>query len=182
MTDGFAKARDAFMREQYDLARENLQVVLGNGFDPPTWQNLPIKVMLVITEIDEAVQAAKGGSTDPLPEELADIWIRISGILAALWEDEWAVRYGKVEAESVYQPIELHLWPIVSWCSKAVEAWRHDHRDDTRTYLELALKATAQTCRTLGGHLGVDLTDEVRKKLAKNASRERFHGKAKSSG
>lgn len=158
------------------LAQENLDVVLANGFEPPTWENLPIKVMLVVTEVNEAISACKGLDGDPLEEELADIWIRVSGILAALWGESWNIRITK--KVTTYRPIEVQLWPIVSYCCQAVEAWRHDNKTDVQISLELALAET----QSLAEALGFGLIAEVAKKLEKNRGRERFHGKAKSNG
>ena len=167
-----------FTDAQKALAQANLDTVLANGFDPPTWENLPIKVMLVITEISEAIESAHSMGDDPMSEELADIWIRISGILAALWGSEWAVRYGKGQMIYVFAPIEVLLWPIARHCCNAVECWRHEKRDDTRMELEFAIKQLA----VLAYSLDIDLTTEIEMKMRKNSKRAKFHGKAKSSG
>lgn len=168
---GYAQAHKA-------LARSNLQVILDNGFDAPTWENFPIKVMLVITEIDEAIEAVDGGGEDPLDEELADVWIRLTGILSALWPEDWAVRYEGMMAGYRYHSIEELLWPIASMCCKAVEAWRHEEHVDARMWLEIALKETVQSAITCE----VDLWAAVEAKLAKNKNRRKYHGKAKASG
>lgn len=176
MTKSEMLGRNGFIRYQRELARDNLQVVIDNGFDAPTWETVPLRVMLVITEVDEGIDAILIGDGDPLPEELADIWIRLTGILVAIWgEDQWAVRYGFVEKKHVYESIEVLMWPIVSQCCKAVEAWRKEHKSDTRIYLEMALKELA----ILALSLDVKLTTEIEKKLHKNRHREKFHGKAK---
>lgn len=161
-----------------ELASDNLKVILNNGFDAPTWENMLNKLMLVITEIDEAIDALTGGGEDPLDEELADIWIRLSGILAALWPEDWAVRYENLQPGHRYHSVEELLWPIATMCCKAAEAWRKDKRDDTRMWLEYAIKETVQAALTFE----VDLWAAVEAKLIKNRNRPKFHGKAKSSG
>lgn len=172
--------RDKFISEQQKLAHECLQTALDKGFDPPTWENLPIKVMLVVTEVEEAINFVQEGGNDPLGEELADIWIRVSGILSQLWgEHGWSARYHRVmDANHLYHPIEVHMWPIVKWCCRAVEAWRHDKKNDVQACLELALKETWQIAATLG----IDIEVEIYAKLEKNRQRAHLHGKAKSSG
>lgn len=178
----YSKARGAFQKLHRDLAKANLDVVLENGFDPPMWSNLPIKIMLTVTEVDEAIDAVKGSGDDPFAEELADIWIRLSGILEGVWPGDWLVRYAGflgIERElGPWESPESFVWPIVSHCCKAVEAWRHDHQEATRQHLELALKQTY----SIAMRLGISLEDEVQAKLEKNRARAKYHGKAKSSG
>lgn len=178
----YSKAREAFQKMQKDLAQANLDVVLNNGFDPPTWENLPIKIMLTVTEVDEAIDAIKGHGDDSFAEELADIWIRVSGVLAGVWGNDWDVRYagflGIEQEMGPWEAPEAFMWPVVSYCCKAVETWRHDDRVNTKMNLELALKRVYMNAL----RVGIMLETEVTKKLEKNRARKKFHGKAKSSG
>lgn len=160
-----------------EIAGECDRIAAANGFDPPTWENIVVKIALAITELDEARDAVHGVGVDPLGEELADTAIRILSILERLWPGEWIDRVNheriKMYPVHVFAPIEVLLWPACGRLCKAIELRRHDNRLDTRTHLEWALADVF----TLATSLGIDLTTEILMKCAKNSKRAQLHGK-----
>lgn len=61
----------------YELAKQTTDVAVANGFDRPTWDTLPVKIALVMTEIDEAAGVVRADGGDAaLAEELADVALR----------------------------------------------------------------------------------------------------------
>lgn len=171
------------MSKWHVLAQDNLNVVTENGFDVPTWENFPVKAMLIVTELDEALSSLESRVDDPWPEELADLWIRISGVLQGIWPNDWSVRFSDTEM-GLKDPKPLPhgamepLWDVLHWVCTAVEYWRHDQAVDAKISMEMALRKIVR----LAHATGVNTDAEVRKKAKKNAERGRFHGKAKASG
>jgi NTP pyrophosphatase (non-canonical NTP hydrolase) len=107
-----------------ELAVEIRETNDANGFEAPTWDRLLSKLMLVVTELDEAVAAVKGDGKDPLEEELADAAIRLVDILTAIWEDDWNDRRHDVgQLPHCFEPIETLLWPTLSMVCWAAEKW-----------------------------------------------------------
>lgn len=157
------------------------QTILDNGFDASTWDNLPTKVMFVVTELDEALESTLDVDADPLGEELADVAIRLLVLLNGVFPGAWSPRTSKLgtpRSTRRFETMETSLWPINHHLCQAVESWRYDKRDDTCCSLELALKETFILARDMGVHL----ENEIRVKADKNASRGKWHGKAKSAG
>jgi NTP pyrophosphatase (non-canonical NTP hydrolase) len=170
---------------QYDwcrLADRVVEVNDANGFDRPTMDNLPTKLMLVVTELEEAAQSVEPGpGDDPLNEELADIAIRLLHILQSMWPNDWHLRV----QDNAYPPrtnpfeqIEVLLWPILTQCCKATESWRKKYEPDTKIYIEYALAETLKLSR----RLSYDLLKEIKAKVEKNAKRGHLHGKIRSAG
>lgn len=162
------------------LAAEADAIAAANGFDTPTWDNLPVKLMLVCTELDEARDYVYGTAADPIEAELADAAIRILSILHSIWGPDWHWRprskAATLRPAARYQPIEYILWRPLAHVCKAVERWRYNHTDDTRGYLELALSELWALALIIGS----DLEIEIEMKLAKNRTRAKLHGKARS--
>lgn len=169
------------MTEWKDRAQTILEIVRANGFDDPSWENLPGKLAIALTELDELVDFVRGSGEDPLEEELADFAIRLLHVLEGLGEGwhvrDFVQRPGDLEGLP-FAPVEVVLWPIVSYVCKAIEYWRHNNRTDAVIALELTF---AETLRA-ASRLGVDLGAEVDRKNEKNAARPRLHGKARSLG
>lgn len=180
----FERDRERDQWSLHALARELRKVNVGNGFDPPTWETVPAKLMFTVTELDEGMEAIEGSGADPLGEELADAAIRILDILTTLWNDEWADRTQGLRRENppsviaAFQPGEVALWRPLRMVCKAVEAWRYDRRDDVRAGLELAVRELF----VLAWKLGLDLAPEIAWKVQKNRGRGALHGKARSAG
>ena len=152
-------------------------IATANGFDPCTWDNLPIKAMLVITELHEAMDAADGVG-DPLSEELADIAIRLLGMLHGIWGDDWHVRPLVTPVGNNLERIEVIMRPTGRAVSRAVEAWRCNNQVDARGWLEVALRNT----RHVAIRVGVNLGDAIYLKCVKNRGRGKLHGKARAEG
>lgn len=160
-----------------ESGRLNLEVITNNGFDPPSWENFPQKLLLVFTEVTEA-EASEDPEEDPLAEELADIAIRLTGMLWGL-EPQWAYRQAKNKpVRWNFAPLEKLLRPIRDNLTRAAEHWRKERRNDAVISLEFALQATEHVTN----HLGIDLVAEMEKKREKNAKRPKFHGKVRSDG
>jgi len=98
-----------------ELAKSIRETNEKNGFDCPSWDNLPNKVMFAVTELDEGMDAISGEGKDPLHEELADTAVRILDILYAVWGDEWDDRTGSpmqghLHCEATFTPGQVLLW------------------------------------------------------------------------
>lgn len=163
-----------------EAARRINEVNDANGWDRPTMESLPIKIMLVVTELDEAVHAVQNPHADPLNEELADVVVRLLHILESLWPGDWALRernsyYGR---ELVFQSIQTTLWDVLTPLCSAVEHWRSDKAVDVRISLEYAFEKT----RAIARRLGFDLLQDVQEKTERNAERGLRHGRARSAG
>lgn len=163
----------------HEQARRIREVNEANGFDAPTWENLPVKVMLVVTELDEGLQAVEPGGDDNLLEELADAAIRLVDILEAVNYGSWAARSSVYELESCkFKPLETLLVPTLRWLCRAVEDWRKEKRTDAQICLEYAL---LEVRRVALGLFGEDALEElILIKTEKNAARGKLHGKARS--
>lgn len=165
----------------HKLAKEVDDTSRMNGWDIATWENFPVKIMMAVTELDEAHDFITRPSpgTDPLPEELADVSIRLMSVLYSVFGDDWHDRRDWVGSfPGPWEPIEVALWRILKPMSKAVEEWRHDNRGDVCGWLEQALKETFR----LALAIGVDLEAEIIQKNEKNKQRGQLHGKARSAG
>lgn len=163
------------------LAQQSSEIAKQNGFDDPTWDTLPMKVMLGVTEIVEAVDADEFNA---LIEELADIALRTLAILHCVWGDSWSA--SRIEDRRQYdllrtfQPLEVLLFPTLRYIARAVEDWRHAigftdiRKTDAKINLELALLELWR----LADALKVDLYAACLAKCEKNKTRGHLHGKA----
>jgi NTP pyrophosphatase (non-canonical NTP hydrolase) len=167
-----------------EAADRVVEVNDANGFDRPTMENLPIKLMLVVTELEEARQATTGETTDPLNEELADVAVRLLHILQSMWPNDWHLRVqdwhyrNTIPRTNPFGQIEVLLWPILAQCCDAVESWRKKYEPDMQINVEYALAETLKLSR----RLGYDLLEEIKTKVEKNAKRGHLHGKARPEG
>lgn len=168
----------------YELAAWIRGVNETNGFDAPTWDTLPLKLMLVVTELNEARDAVRGTGPDPLAEELADTAVRLLDILHAVWAEDWTTR-GFTDAEQealvgnpLFRPVEELLWKPLGYVCMAAESWRYNNRDDTRIAIELALRETF----ALGCAAGYVMFEQVCRKVRRNMQRGHLHGKARADG
>lgn len=163
-----------------ELAKQIDQVNRDNGWDLPTYDNLPVKVAMAFTEVVEAQTEATTGDLPAFAEELADIAIRVLHILEAVWSEKWALRVFFVPGSRpvVVQDIERNLWPVLKQLSLALEYWRYDGETDVRICLEQAIREIQK----LAWIYDVDLVSEIARKSLKNSKRGHLHGKAKSAG
>ena len=164
----------------HELAQGIRQTIKGNGFDKPSWDNIPAKLMFAVLE--EGMAAIRGDGEDPLTEELADAATRILDVLHSVWGDTWADRTGDVLSRipegGPFESGETALWRPLKYLAKAAEAWRYERRSDVRSALELALRELF----AFGMRLGVDLQVVIEWKNTKNATRGLRHGKARAEG
>jgi len=162
-----------------------------NGWEAPTWEKLPTKLMLIVTEADEAVQGHKGVGKDPVEEEIADVWIRTADIVVSFrpdWEPRTdlvalvkTIRTTSAELtppKSVHDAFEVTVWPFISLMTKAMESWR----DDKKPAVDVFLEDTLYECHTIALERGHDLIPSIAKKLLKNRKRARLHGRARADG
>ena len=171
------------MKDFHELAAWIGEVNNANGFERPTWDKLPTKLMLVATELNEARDAVRGTGPDPLPEELADTIVRLLDILGALWPGEWSTSRVTetpyvVQGNPLFRSIEELLWAPLNHVCVAAEKWRYNDRDDTRIAIELALRDTW----ALGEALSFDMHEQVQRKVEHNAQRGLLHGKKRADG
>lgn len=163
----------------HDLAVRIKAVNAANGFDPSTWDNLPSKLMFVVTELDEARSAVLGIGQDPLGEEVADTAIRLLDIIGSVFGDDWAERVPDRHPHThCFEAIERILWRPLQYCCLAVEAWRRDQKLDVQISLELAIRAVV----VISHQIGIDLEDEIERKLKRNSERGKLHGMVRSDG
>lgn len=164
-------------QDWHELAQRINEVNDANGWVRPGFPDVPVKVMLAVTELDEGVQGAKGIGEDPFEVEIADTAIRLLHLLESIWPGDWKLNgFGK--GSTRFQAVECLVWPILSQLCAAVEAWRHEKRDDVRTALEIALRE----CRRVAETVGFDLLEEMKRKTEINAKRGYLHGKANPAG
>lgn len=166
----------------HGLASSCTQIAAANGFNPPSWENLPIKLMLVVTELNEARAYVHGLDSDPLRVELADATIRVLSALNGVWGADWVCRIpGQPSTNDLlqrFQPIEVILWKPLARICQAVETWRRDNRPDTCGHLEFALRELWCAAAVVG----VDLQKAVIDKCKENRLRPYLHGKTRSEG
>lgn len=176
------------------LAERVLATSVAKGFSAPTWgddfatpmrgapSNYLAKLMLVVTEIDEAVH-----TEHELAAECADIAIRILGILQACHATEATGGppcYGRIEGRSRPAPSgpwasrAETFWRVLQYVVRAAECWRTDDRRDACMSLELALLETFR----ITDRCGIDLMAAIVEKDAKNRERPMLHGKKRTVG
>lgn len=164
------------------VAKLVAEIAEHKGFDRCTWENLPIKLAFVMTEIDEALRELDVFPAPGLPAEMADIAIRTLAVLGTLWPDSW--NSSRIEGEGtqrsqvpnphrepavLFRPINGHL-------CKAIGYWRNDNKVDTMQCLEFALLDLYR----LADAYGIDLDDAIYTKCIKNIDRPYRHGKKRS--
>lgn len=190
--DTIVKAREEGLMEVAARAR---RISTDKGFDLPNWDtNFPTKTLLVITELDEAVQFIDGHGKDPVEIELADAAIRIMSTLEGIWQGEWSA--SRVETRimpvrpdrrvGLYAPLQVSVWPIIRNLCKATESWRKSapgddtsiHKTDAKICMELALLETFR----LADKIGVNLRSLIDAKCDRNEQRPMFHNKGRSAG
>lgn len=163
-----------------DTAEKCDDIAAVNGFDPPSWDNIVVKLALVGTELGEARDGALGFGEGPLNEELADTAIRLLSILHSLWGRDWGDRVTSRKPKNLntFAPIEVLLWPILGSVFKAIEERRHDSQIRTCQWIELALLETFR----LADALSIDLDKEIEIKCNTNKGRGHLHGKSYAGG
>ncbi len=171
----------------FEVAERVSRIASEKGFDKADWdENFVQKLAFVITELDEAVQGAKGIGKDPVELELADVAIRLLACLYGVSGTSWSP--GRIEGRrsperiGVWQPIEVAVWPILRKVSEAIECWRKNDpeigRKDAMICCELALLETFR----LADRMGIDLLSIIELKTIANAARPHLHGKGRSVG
>lgn len=166
------------MMDLHEVANRIRATNDANGFESPDWDRLLTKLMLVVTELDEANAAVYGTGKDPLAEELADTAIRLLDILVAVWGHDWNDRRGPRFPGTCFQRIEVLLWPILHYVCIAAESWRYNKRNDTRVAIEMAVQGVFG----LAAQLDIDFEAEIESKLQRNAQRGHLHGVARTDG
>jgi len=148
-------------------AKRSAETALAKGFTPVTWDIIPARLMMVITELDEITRVDAN-----VGQELADVTIRTIGMLHVLFPG-WTLRvqHGPWRPRSM-TTIETELWGIVRFSTHAVEAWRKG--DSMRVKLNLEL--IVSECFRLSHVFRVKLGDEVVKKMNANDLRPHLHG------
>jgi hypothetical protein len=168
------------MTTLHALAAECDAVNRANGFDVPTFDNLPGKIAMVFTELNEADDEQDNGEA-AVHEEIADAAVRVLSTLHAVWGEDWADRathFRHVYCRTAYAPIETLLKPTFKQLCLALEAWRREQRVDARLALEMAVLELYR----MSDRMGFDLTAEIRRKVEINRGRGALHGKVRSLG
>jgi hypothetical protein len=153
----------------------------ANGFDNTLKEKLTImaRLMLVITELDEAMDFYTSNEGDPLEEEIADAAIRLFQIALDINENHsWNFRYTETPQSMAKdrEPLEKQLWETIHYVSLAAESWRHDKWDDIQISVELAIASLFKVAQSFD----FDLFSEMINKCYKNSYRPFKHGKKQS--
>lgn len=166
------------MDDLHAIARECSEIAERAGFQRVTWENAPIKILMVYTELDELEEAE---THEERAEELADVAIRLLGILRDIRGDEWASRVNpRTVRKGTRRPalIETQVQPIRHKLRRAVEAWRRDNQKDAMQWCELALLEAFRTA----WRMEIDLHAAILAKMGINRGRPRLHGKVRDAG
>ena len=162
----------------HTLATWANEIATAHGFDVPTWENLPIKLMFVVTEIDELHEEIMNIHNGSVSEELADVAIRTLAVLGALWPEQWSQE--RTTERSIrthfHDRPEVLLWPMLHQLRVAIGHWRQDEKRDTMICLELVILEIWR----VSDRLGIDLFLAIDDKMRINAGREQLHGKKRS--
>lgn len=168
----------------HELGKKAHEVNQANGwevFTPDDWGNnvsvlkLCAHMALIHTEITEAEEAVETNDRDNLREEIADIAIRAASISHGLGVDlEYNVGFHakRLEIPDCELDIPKGLRAIHKATSHATEAIRKQDAGGLLVQLVTILLHTAALSHTVGS----DLSAEMEKKIAKNATRGERHG------
>lgn len=166
----------------HDIAKRCAATAAAKGFDACTWENLPTKLMFVVTEIDEACEAMEEDAQESkVGEELADIAIRTLVVLETLWPDDWSEgrivgRYRQTRRR--HESPWVMLWPLLRYARIAIHHWRMDEHEYTRQSLELLLLELWR----LADRIRIDLDGCIQLKADANELRPARNGKKRSEG
>lgn len=171
------------MMNLHETARSCAKIAREHGFDECTWENFPVKLMLVVSEIKEAVEAMEGmqGHTNfEVGEELADVAIRTLQIVEILWPGWSAERITKrtVQQRTAFSIPQLMVWPMMKYAVEALESWRNEQRGDAQQCLELLLLELWR----VSDRMHIDLEGFVQLKMDKNEKRPHLNGKKRTDG
>jgi len=156
------------MSRLHELAGEAARDAMARGFAPVTWEILPGRVMMIVTELDELRHAEDVGP------ELADVVIRTVGLLHVLFPGWRLLKSPPLEdvGRRGRLSLEAELWPVIHFCTECVHAWRRGEVDRVGKALEWIV----WECYRLAHVLSVDLMREVEAKVAINRTRPYRHG------
>jgi NTP pyrophosphatase (non-canonical NTP hydrolase) len=173
------------MTDINEIVRRAHATAVSHGFwdDAPTWEHddnlsrqiLAAKLMLIVSEVAEAVDARDNGDfADAYAEELADIIIRIADLSGYL-----DITYPIVNlAAPTYTAVEDPLLRIACRLGDVCEDLRHDDVTTVAGHFRQNIDDAffAARCTTRFG-TRIDLWDAVERKMAKNDARPYRHGK-----
>ena len=162
----------------HELAKYVDDINTLNGFDKPTWENLPVKVMMVVTEVDELENSLNYHPKSEAAKELADVAIRLMSLLHSVWGDKWELRQRNFGSFAFQHVPAVVLWPLLKLLCSSVELWRNDDRRGTEYSLGKALSEVFG----LAKYWKFDLEKEIKLKADFNKERGYLHGKVRSEG
>jgi hypothetical protein len=156
-----------------ERAEEISQIALDHGWDAPTWDNFLAKLMLIMTEVQEAEDAQHDHPAFML--ELADVVIRTLDVVHTL--DVEPTRAARKKPLPVFNESNV-LLGTRRYLSRAAEWYRRGLDEEALCDLWEAIAGIECWC-TANCY---DLWDAVDKKIAVNRTRPRLHGKKRSIG
>jgi len=161
---------DWFVRK---LVRKAIDNAIAKQFAPTTWELVPGRLMMAITELEEIVTADHGHGA-----ELADLTIRLASILEALYPHTWRLHAypGRYHDPSTFGSIEREVWLVIRHASRAVKAWSRGFSIE----VEAELERSVSYCFRLADLLRVNLPLEMESKINADAEREPRHGAVES--
>lgn len=172
---------------------DNADVAERNGFDRPTWQNVPAKLAFALTEIREADGAASSDLGDPLAwtTEILDYVLRVGAVLVVVFPG-WAVRATRdgvsaaaARRSALWRPAWTSLRPIAHATCDAIQQWRGGEERraaHVATHLECGIRDALMLYASATGHDADRVLDDLAAVVERNRRRKARHGHAESAG
>lgn len=141
------------------------------GFHAATWDKLPIRLIGILSEIDDVEAALRADLTSSgvLGLELSDVVLYTVSVLQDIYGDAWGCKNTHNRPLSKYNDPSILCAPIRKCTMRAYAEWRRDQKQGVQRSLEELLCSLANA-------LDVNLLDYVELKLQENAKRSHLHG------
>lgn len=151
-----------------DRAAEISKIALDHGWDAPTWDNFLAKLMLIMTEVQEAEEA----TGEDVLMEIADVVIRTLDVVYTL-DPGLSMSAGDDLDKSgdLFANIRRRV-------SRSAECYRYGDDYLAIAWLWNTISIIDSTCMRTASNLWV----AVDNKIAINRTRPRLHGKKRSVG
>lgn len=146
----------------------------AKGYAATTWDNLPIRLACILSEIEELTEALEDGNMSAVRMESADVAMYAFSCLRDLYDGQWTMRDRYHGGPRIHAaPSELTK-PLRREARGAFEAWRKGQHKDVMIRLELLLCALMDLrFRVLKL---VSLGCDISTKINMSASRPMLHG------
>lgn len=144
------------------------------GFHAATWDKLPIRLIGILSEIDDVEAALRADLTSSgvLGLELSDVVLYTVSVLQDIYGDVWGSKDTLNRSISKYNDPSILCAQVRKCTMRAYAEWRRDHR----TGVQRSLEELLWSLNSLANALDVNLLDYVELKLQENAKRSHLHG------